>query len=247
MLEEPVRSLSLAGLPQHLHVPWGGSPRAAIEWAARLGYRSVQLDGTAAGVRARELDRSARRDLAAVLRRMQLECSGIDLWIPVSHFSDPSHVDRAVLATVQAVELAGELSLLGGCSPGIVSLTLPSEPAPGVRISLNAACERFGACIADHAWPPREHAGPIGAGLDAAAALMAGADPVVAVSKLPEPPFSARLSDAGAVGRCPLGAGRLDPLAYEASLVTKGYRRSVIVDLRGLADAEQGAAAGLRG
>ena len=73
-------SLSLAGLTPREGVAM--EPRAAIEWAAGLGYRAVQLDGAAAGVRARDLDRSGRRDLAALLRRLQLGFSGLDLWIP---------------------------------------------------------------------------------------------------------------------------------------------------------------------
>ena len=33
-------------------------PREMLAWAAKLGFRGVQLDGALAGVRARELDRS---------------------------------------------------------------------------------------------------------------------------------------------------------------------------------------------
>src|SRR5688572_21716696 len=99
-------SLSIAGVVE----PVGEGARALIEWAAGLGYRAVQLDGTMAGLRARELDRSGRRDLAALLRRLELGYSGLDLWVPEAHFVDGAQQDRAVAAVVAGLELSAELA-----------------------------------------------------------------------------------------------------------------------------------------
>ena len=174
---------------------------------------------------------------------MQLSFSGIDLWIPPAHFADPAHVDRAVQAVSQAAVLASEVASLLGTRGAVVSLTLPKEPAPGSLTALTAACERSGALIADHTWPGREPLGAIGIGIDPAAILMGGGDPAKDVLRLAAPPASARLSDVSAAGRTTLGAGRLDLLAYEVALVTRGYTAAAVVDLRNVQDPEAAAIA----
>ncbi|MBS0197442.1 MAG: hypothetical protein JSR77_11855 [Planctomycetes bacterium] len=234
-------SLSLAGLPARVDAPWGQGPREAIGWVARLGYRAVQLDAAAPGVRPRELDRSARRDLASLLRRLELQLSGVDLWIPAAHFADAAHVDRAVQAVAAACDLAAELVRLNSAGRAVVSLTLSETPAPGVIAGINEACSNTGAEIADHRWPLREPATHVGIGIDPAAILMAGADPASATSKAAATPASARLSDVNAAGRVPVGQGRLDGLAYEVALVTRAYAGHLVVDLRGVRDIEAAA------
>ncbi|MEZ6163399.1 MAG: hypothetical protein R3B67_03075 [Phycisphaerales bacterium] len=57
------------------------SPRVTIETIATLGHRAVALDVTVPELRPRNLSRSARRDLAALLRKAELELAGLDLWI----------------------------------------------------------------------------------------------------------------------------------------------------------------------
>ena len=66
--------------------PLGEQPRAALARLSKLGFRHVQLDATQPGLRPRELDRSARRHLAATLRRPEDSPIGVDLWVPASHF-----------------------------------------------------------------------------------------------------------------------------------------------------------------
>jgi sugar phosphate isomerase/epimerase len=234
-------SLSLAGLTPKEGVPM--DPRAAVEWAAGLGYRAVQLDGAASGVRARDLDRSGRRDLAALLRRLQLGFSGLDLWIPAAHFVDAGNAGRAVDATVQALELAADLARLVGSDGAVVSISL-AEKVPGAVIeALSAAADRVGARVADHQWPARsvESGSLVGVGIDPAALLAAGADPVAEVSRLSAAPIAARLSDLGPGGRVAAGSGKLDVLAYQVVLATKGYVRAAVVDLRGVREQENAA------
>ncbi len=244
MLVGPQRSLSLAGLTGVQALAPGGV-REQITEAARLGYRAVQVDATAEGVRPRDLDWSGRKDLASLLRRLGLRLSGLDLWVPPVHFVDPTRADRAVGAVTAAVELASELSAsLGTGGAGepagaVLSVTLPEKLAADVWSHLGAVASGRGVRIADHAWPTRAtDDGPIGIGFDPAAVIFAGADPAAEVARLKGPPVSARLNDLSSVGRVEPGSreGRLDVLAYAVGLATKGYRGDLVVDLRGLSE-----------
>lgn len=229
VLEPIPLSVSLAGLDPSPGHAWSGGVRGAIAWAGGLGVRRVRLDGAASGARARELDRGARRDLAALLRRRELLFCGIDLWIPAAHFADSQRVDRAVEASVGAVRLAADLARLGDASGGpVVSVAIGETPVDGVVASLSGAASEHGVAIADHGG----HAG-LGRGIDPASVLLAGDDPASLATG--GGVTSARLSDADASGRCPVGAhGRLDVAAYGAALSVGGYTRDVVIDLRGL-------------
>jgi len=236
--------LSLAGLDDSPGLPWAGGARRAIEWAAGLGFGGVRLDAATPGVRARDLDRSARRDLGAHIRRAGLWFGGLDLWIPDKHFADPARVDRAVAAATGAIGLAEELGGLVGPNGGrSVSLTMPKDVEAGALAALSAAAESAGVVLADHAWPASGSPPFIRAGLDPATVLLAGDDPARAASRLGERLAVARLSDADAQGRRPLGdgSGRLDLTAYAVAIATGGAEPQIVVDLRGLTN--QGRAA----
>ena len=228
----PSLAVSLAGLSRDAGLPWAGGPRGALDWAAGLGLGAVQLDAAMPGARARELDRSARRDLAAGLRRRGLALAGLDLWIPAEHFADPAHQDRAIAATVEALGLASDLASLnashGAAAAPVVCVTLPAE----VPDEVLSAVSPHGT-ITDCAWPACERAAT---GFDPAAVIAAGEDPVMTVAGPGGPPACARLSDLSAAGRCVPGVegGRLALDAYSAMLVTLGYERPVVLDLRGL-------------
>jgi sugar phosphate isomerase/epimerase len=232
-----------------------GDVRAALDRLAGMGFRCVQLSATQPGLRPRELDRSARRDLLATLRRKELTLAGIDLWIPPGHLLEPARVDYALDAVQQAIELAADLER---CP---VSVNLPravesaaqtadekeivkSNPSttnsPSAVIESIAACaDRHGVAIADHAQPLQRFSG-IGAGIDPATWLAAGLDPVKELFKLSDRLISARLCDLLTTGlRGPIGDrrhGRLDALAYRATLDTIGYRRPVVIDARQWSD-----------
>lgn len=226
-------------------LPVGGDPRAVIAWAGVLGCSGVQVDATTAGLRPRELDRSARRDLASVLKRAELALSGVDAFVPAAHLTDPAHVDRAVGAVVQAIELASELAgLVGGLSGRVVSMTLPEKIGADVTAVINAACERAGVRVADHRWPAVERVeGLIGVGIDPSAVVLGGGDPSEAPLKLKTPPVSARVSDLAAQGRVAPGSGdgRMNLLRYKIALDACGYRGMPVMDLRGLQDPEKAA------
>src|SRR4051812_47398878 len=124
----PELSVSLAGLESSAEAPWAAGPRAAIEWAAAAGFRSVTLDGAAPGVRARDLDRSGRRDLAALLRRRGIGFAGIALWIPPEPLLAPAKTERALGAALGAIELAADLSRLEAGTTPVLHLIPPASP-----------------------------------------------------------------------------------------------------------------------
>lgn len=234
----PELSLSLSGLPRSTDAVWGQGPRAAIEWAAGAGYRGAQLDAAMPGLRPRELDRSGRRDVASLLRRLRLSFSGLDLWIPEHHFVDAAQLTRALGAVESAVELAADLRSAAEDRGPVLSVRFPEGLDGGVRQQVAGVADRYGIAIADHRSGPIPAEGLLGAGIDPAEVFKAGGDVMSAVSRARGGPVSARLSDWNGTRRVTLGAlgGKLDLLGYAASLDVAGYRRPVVVDLRDLDD-----------
>ncbi len=200
------------------------APRRALERLAALGLRHVQLSATQGGLRPRDLDRSARRDLAAILRRHELAVSGIDAWIPAAHFLDAARVDRAVALVVGTIGLAEDL---GRCP---VSLTLPA--ASGIAGAILGPAAQRGVHVADHAVTPSPDAA---VGIDPVACLAADVDPAAVATAAGPRLASARLADLLTSGmRGPIGSveARLDVLAYRVALSVADYDRAVVVDVR---------------
>lgn len=207
-------------------------PRVALERLAEMGFRHVQLSATQPGLRPRDLDRSARRDLRGKLNRLQIGVGGLDLWIPPGHFSQPQHADRAVGATLAAIRLAADL---GHCP---LSLGLPQEDCAAAVVGIDAITEhalRFGVPVVDHAVPPATRP-CIGVGIDPPAWIGQGRDPVDAVSRWAQQLGSARLCDLSTAGsRMPVGeaqGAQLDVKAYRSQLAVSGYVRPLVVDMR---------------
>lgn len=216
--------------------PLAEAPRTAIDRVASGGFRFAQLSATQRGTRPRELDRSARRDLLATMRRREVRPSGLDLWIPPSHFTEAGRVDRAVATVIETLELAAEL---GGVP---VSLTLPRGDdglMDDVPAALAAAAQLHGARIADHGWPPRapDHEA-IGVGLDPVTLAEHDADPTTAPLELGARLVSARLCRRTADGaRAPVGDGvGLDVQAYRVALSVAAADRPVVIDARQWSD-----------
>lgn len=240
-------ALSLSGIR-----PPDGSedPRALIDWAAGLNPRHLQLDATATGLRPRDLDRSARRDLASILRRRQICLAGIDAFIPPRHLVEPATIDRAVAAILGAIELAADLDATKNAAPhgrAVVAIESPAGIATDVLMQFAAAAARLGITIADHRRTPRpadstsdaanpEPESTIGIGIDPAVILAAGEDVFDTVARLRAAPAQARLSDHDGAARVPPGSptGRLDLASYAAALSSVRYTRPVVADLRAI-------------
>lgn len=220
--------------------------RAALEWLGAAGYRGVQLSATDPETRPRELSMSARRDLAATMTRLELACSGIDLFIPPAHFADPAHMARAFEATEAAIEFAGML--------GRVPLTLPLGPRDAGEFlsAITAVATRHGV---DMLLPIVELSEiemlspPCAASIDCAAVLAAGGDPSAFVFKAQSRLGGVRLVDLGRTGlRAPIlepRESRLDALALRIALDAVAFPRSPVVDARQWAEPAQGLAAAL--
>lgn len=230
-------ALSLAGL-------WGREartekqPRELLNWAAEQRVRTIVLDAAMLGLRPRELDRPARRDLSATLRRIGIDLGGVELWIPPAHFTDAAHVDRAVEAASGAIEFTSEMALLSDCR-ATLGMDLLGAPE-SVVVDLARRAERWGVVIGDHAWPPRDgsETGAIRWAMDPAAVLRAGADPAQELIRRGAP-VSARLLDVGPAGRAVPGLGRLDVREYVAALAACGYSGALVLDVRGLPEPER--------
>ncbi len=234
-------ALALLGLDPSRREP----TRALIDEATALGFSAIQLDATAQDLRPRDLDRSSRRDIAALLRRSGAHATGLDLWIPSAHFASPEHQDRALGATRAALELAADLCKLGAMARAVVSIELPTDCPEGILAELRAATDRLGGSIADHAVREQSNEATkdttlegLDIGVDPAAILAAGQDPVSVGASAGTRLASARLSDLASSGRvAPLiEGGRLDALAYKVALETAGYHAPPILDLRGVKD-----------
>jgi sugar phosphate isomerase/epimerase len=215
--------------------PGGEGIKRTLNDIAATRLRWVQIPATMNGLRPRDLDATARRDLLASLRRREIALSGIDAWIPSGHFADPAHVDRAVTAMSEIIELAGDL----GRVPVSVTLTRDDSGKDAVAAVASAAI-RCGVPIADHAVesPPIEG---VGVGIDPAACLALNRDPASAVHAAGFGRIvSARVCDLQSTGlRGPIGAAgqsRLDVIAYRVALDVNGYRRPVVIDARQWSD-----------
>lgn len=186
------------------------------------------------GLRARDLSRSDRRDLAATLRRRELDLAGLDLFIPQEHFKDPAWSPRAFDVIGQTLQLVAELApLVGGASRAVVSVHLPGDLDPSIAHDLGASAERSGAILADHQPSASERSDSFVVGVDPASVLMHGGSPAKSATNAK----ALRLSDASDAGRCPVGGSgsRLELSAYAAAASLSGASH-VVIDVRGLRD-----------
>jgi len=222
----------------------GGTVRSAVDRVAQLGFESVQLDATLKGIRPRELDRSGRRDLQALIRRRGAHPTGLDCFIPAWHYTSREHGDRALAATLEAIELAGDLGRLS------MSLSLPvATLSADAAHAIVEAADRHDVPLAVHApdaidallqWIEAVDLPVLGAGLDPAAVLGEGRDPCEVAQQLGQRLRVARLSDlqpgTGGEGiRCAVGSGQLDVAAYRVSVDLAERRPGpVVLELRGL-------------
>lgn len=229
--------------------PWlalaGKSPRLSMQDIANHGFTCIQLDAVSAGLRPRQLDRRARRDLAAFLQRCGLQASGVDFFVPHNEWIAPDRVDRAATAAIAAIEMAADLDRLP------LSIALPVEElASDVADALVAAADGRGIRLVVHAedqlkplvaWAEAIDLSCLKIGIDPAAFLALGHDPIAFLQHQSRHLGAARLSDwrqgrnQGDGCRCMAGEGELDLMAYRLSLGLPTSRIGpVVLDLRNL-------------
>lgn len=207
---------NLAGLALAIGTLPDGDGRARIEAAKALGFRAIALDATV--LRARDLDRSARRDLAAIFRRDGLAITGWDLPIPPAHFADPARADRAISAARATIELAGDIERLtpSGYDGALVCLA-GVEGVEAVRSIRDHALDRGVRCAV---------IAPEGSeGFDAAPRLNELQDPPRAISALG--PRLACLRWKG---------GAIDGESIRAAMLIARCRRPILLEIPEAAD-----------
>lgn len=257
-------SLSVAGLhASALDGPWARGVRAAIGWCASVGYRGIQLDASASEIRPRAIDRSARRDLAASVRRAGLGFTGLDLWIPPEHFSAGEHADRAHAALLGAIGLAADLRGLvpsgSASAPAVVSAAFPDDYAG--RGEVLAQADAVGVLVEDFGVgataPPSESAandggvdegrahGSIRPGIDTARLIMRSQPPGKTFAKLSKSAATLRVNDADDTGRREMGKGQLDVSTLLALHATLTPGLPIVTDLRGIEHPDRGARAAI--
>jgi hypothetical protein len=203
-------------------------PRQIIEWGAGAGFRGILLDCARTGIRPRDLDRSARRGIASLFRRLELHLAGAELWIPHEHYASSTNSERALGATLSAIDLLAELASLVE-TDRTLTLTLPVDGAQEAVNEIAEAANRAEIRVANATWPHREKAGsiPIGLAIDPRAMSRAGVDPIGIITANQTPPTAARWAFAS---RRP--EEMLDPLGYASALSVVGFQGNVALDLR---------------
>ncbi|MCB9848965.1 MAG: hypothetical protein H6814_11180 [Phycisphaeraceae bacterium] len=231
----------IGALPQlamsTLGVPASHAPRKLIERAAAEGFRAVLLDTARPGIRPRDLDRSARRGLASLLRRLELTLAGAELWIPPEHFASPEHCDRAVAAAQGAIDLLAELSGLIAADRTL-TLTLPAQGAEEAADAISGVALRaeVGIACPDRSAGGGEQRPPLGVCLDPMLLERRGEDAIAVLTGLTRPPQAARWSYRGS-----RRAQSPDPLAYASALSVVGFSGAVALDLRDAPDPDHDA------
>ncbi len=226
-------SLALTGLP----IPDARERiTSAAEAAARADVPALHLDATLPGIRPRELDRSARRDLLAIVKRHNVSLTGCDLFIPPTHFTSPQHQQRAADAVRQAIALAAELRSLGAaatmvCIETAAPVAQPNDPTvdpAALFTDLAAHARDHGVTLCDCT----SDSSPLTRGLDLAAVLARNEDPAAAI--LTQKPACLRLADWNGRARVPFGDGRADATAIAAATSVATPDAMGILDFRGV-------------
>lgn len=210
------------------------APRAAIDRLRRQGWRGVQLDARSGGTAPRDLGESARRDLLSLLRRGNQLLTGLDCWIPDHAWKSSQTVHQAIDVMRSAIDLAADL---GRCP---VSTILPAagDVEGDVFEAVFSHASSRGVRIADHRVDVPSVDASHGVGIDPAAYLSAGSDPIRAVAMMEDRLACVRLTDLDEAGHRMLpgidARGRLDLVAYKVAIVLRGWAGGVVVDLRRL-------------
>jgi sugar phosphate isomerase/epimerase len=235
MMEPPPLAPTIAAVPL--------APREALHSVAEARFQQVQLSATQVGLRPRDLDRSGRRDLMALMRRLELSPAGLDFLIPPGHYADPVHADRAVGAVLAAVDLAADLGRVA------VTIELPaamaqSDSAAGHAEVLGAIlshAEKTGVIVANLGDAAMNVDG-LASAMDIVSLVMKGVSPAAALARVRHVLASVRCSGATETGaRVPFGRdSRIDPLELQVALSIAGYRNAVVLDARGWPDAMVG-------
>lgn len=215
----------------------------ALQSAARLKFRQLELPAAHGEVAPSALSTSGRRDLRHYVSSLGMQLSSLGADVGGGRFTDPATIERSLDATRQVAELAADLQVpivtahLGRLDKQTLERT---DVAAAVR-ELADIADRTGTFFAFEtagAEPTtlakllREVGSPqVGACYDPGSLVISGVDPLSGIEPLADHILLARARDAIAgigdrPGReAPFGQGEVDFAAYLASLDAAGYKR----------------------
>ena len=241
------RTLSFVNEPAVTISALHPSPLMGLRVASRLGFRAVTLSAAQTGTRPRELDRSERRGLISELKRLELSCDSIDLFIPPEHFTNPETMDRAIHAVRDALDLSSDLGAR------TLFLRLPHEPLDSPPLEATQALMEFANSsrvrLADIGLGGRslsaiESGAPIsiGIGIDTAAWLADGRDPLEGLILHGGLVCGVRLVGLDETGSrvSPSRHSRIDMHAWRRAFEINAHGASIVIDARGWRDPLEG-------
>jgi sugar phosphate isomerase/epimerase len=221
---------------------FGQPARDALQSAARLAFREVELPTVAGEVDPANLSATGRRHLLHYVNGLGLRLSALGGDLGGTRFDDGAALERRLQQTRQIIELAADLKVplitthLGRLDEAALKRGFVSEAVrematladrTGTRIAIETAGADpvlLGKLLADVNTPV------LGAAYDPAGLLMDGFEPTAGMSPLADHILSARIRDAvaGTLNRpgreVAVGQGQIDFAEYLAMLDQAGYR-----------------------
>ncbi len=236
-------SATLSPLIKH----FGGNFQRALDDVSDAELRFVQLSAAQPGMRPRELDGRARKDLIAALHRSGLMISGVDLFVPQRDWLDNQKIDRVVASVLASIAFAADIGRVPLC------LSFPYRSiAKDVLDSVLTAADSHGVTLAIHGesdpqefdlWLECHDENFIRAAIDPATVLATDHDLNAMTAGLAGRLTVARLDDyaersvTDTGGRCNVGDGSLDVTSYRVALSLATRLRHIVVELRDLDNA----------
>ncbi|MFQ5589915.1 MAG: sugar phosphate isomerase/epimerase family protein [Phycisphaerae bacterium] len=230
--------------------------KPGLRLASSLGFPVVELTTVAGDLAPSNLSLSGRRHLRRIVDGLGLQLASLAADFPQLRFSDPRTVGERVERSCEVIELAADLKVpVVTASAGRLTVPNTREPSPlvlealrrigefadsrgtifGIRPSYDGGDRLVG--VMDNLACPF-----VGVGLDPAALVMTGADPLERIERFVEQIVAVQARD-GTVGggelaghETPLGDGDVDWPTLLAVLRAAEYRRPFIVRRTGSAN-----------
>ncbi len=224
-------------------------PKDALNQAAALGFRAVEMAAVAGEVAAWNLSSSGRRHLKRFTTGLGLRFAALVADIPGLHLADPGSVDERVAGTLKVIDLARDMDVpIVTASVGALSDPETSEPLPlamealarigeyadsrgryyGIRPSFDNG-DRLVRVLDELGCPG------IKICLDPAAMVMRGVDPLASFDRLAERIALCHARDATAGSRdhpgseTRLGEGDVNLIGLTAALESADYAAPYII------------------
>lgn len=228
------------------------SVKEGLRIASDMQFRAVELSCAEGELSPANLSASGRRHLRRHCENLGLQISTLTADFSGLRLTDPAAVDERIARTCEVLELAADLGV-GVVSSGFAALTHPDTEQPSSQTidALHRMGEFADRCSVQFSLRPSSDTASgvanvldalccpaIGIGLDPAAAVMSGVDPVSVLQKVVENVNVVHARDAktgrGDAGGCEVvfGQGDVDYVGVLAILQAAQYSGSYILRRR---------------